>query len=149
MKRSVLLRVNGERHEVFIEPNRILLDVLREELVLTGAKEACGTGAHNFPFAKKLGGYEKLRMRKSIDYSTVNIALSVDTGSMGRLVAGSLGAKPFTYEFSSFEELRQVPERVYDDVSPINDITLSPLYRKDIVRVLSEKLIGRVLLDNF
>ena len=44
-KRAVLLRVNGERHEVFIEPNRILLDVLREELVLTGAKEACGTGA--------------------------------------------------------------------------------------------------------
>ena len=44
MKRSVLLRVNGERHEVFIEPNRTLLEVLRDELLLTGAKEACGAG---------------------------------------------------------------------------------------------------------
>jgi carbon-monoxide dehydrogenase small subunit len=44
MKRSVLLIVNGERHEVFIEPNRTLLGVLREELSLTGAKEACGSG---------------------------------------------------------------------------------------------------------
>ena len=101
------------------------------------------------PFAKKPGGYEKLRMRKSIDYPTANIALAMDTGGKGRLVAGSLGAKPLTYEFSSFEELGQVPEKAFDDVSPINNMTLSPLYRKNMVRVLSEKLRGRVLLDNF
>ncbi len=44
MKRMVLLRVNGERHEVYIKPNRTLLEVLREDLLLTGAKEACGAG---------------------------------------------------------------------------------------------------------
>jgi carbon-monoxide dehydrogenase small subunit len=44
MKRSVALRVNGERHEVLIKPNRTLLEVLRDDLFLTGAKEACGTG---------------------------------------------------------------------------------------------------------
>ena len=44
MKRNVLLRVNGERHEVYIKPNRTLLEVLREDLLLTGAKEACGAG---------------------------------------------------------------------------------------------------------
>ncbi|MEA2038203.1 MAG: (2Fe-2S)-binding protein [Thermodesulfobacteriota bacterium] len=44
MKRGILLSVNGERREVFIEPNRTLLDVLREELSLTGVKEACGRG---------------------------------------------------------------------------------------------------------
>ncbi len=44
MKRSVLLRINGERHEVYIKPNRTLLEVLREDLLLTGAKEACGAG---------------------------------------------------------------------------------------------------------
>ncbi|MBW2038403.1 MAG: (2Fe-2S)-binding protein [Deltaproteobacteria bacterium] len=45
MKRSVLLRVNGETHEVFITPSRTLLEVLRHDLHLTGAKEACGIGA--------------------------------------------------------------------------------------------------------
>ena len=44
MKTRILLKVNGERHEVFIEPNRTLLDVLREELLLKGVKEACGAG---------------------------------------------------------------------------------------------------------
>lgn len=45
MKKNILLRVNGERHDVFIKPNRTLLEVLREELNLTGTKEACGIAA--------------------------------------------------------------------------------------------------------
>ena len=45
MKKRVVLRVNGEDHEVFIRPNRTLLEVLRQDLHLTGAKEACGIGA--------------------------------------------------------------------------------------------------------
>jgi len=36
--------VNGETVEVAIEPSAMLLDVLRDELGLTGAKEACGQG---------------------------------------------------------------------------------------------------------
>lgn len=44
MKRGILLSVNGEKRGVFIEPNSTLLDVLREELSLTGVKEACGKG---------------------------------------------------------------------------------------------------------
>lgn len=44
MKSRVALIVNGEKHEVFIEPNATLLDILREELSLTGAKDACGNG---------------------------------------------------------------------------------------------------------
>ena len=45
MKRRIVLRVNGESHEVWTKPNRTLLEVLREDLHLTGAKEACGMGA--------------------------------------------------------------------------------------------------------
>ena len=45
MKKKIVLRVNGEDHEVWIKPNRTLLEVLRENLRLTGAKEACGIGA--------------------------------------------------------------------------------------------------------
>ncbi len=38
------LRVNHEDYEVFVEPSLTLLEVVRDELRLTGAKEGCGTG---------------------------------------------------------------------------------------------------------
>ena len=42
--REIELRVNGVPYQVRIEPHRTLLEVLREELFLTGAKEGCGMG---------------------------------------------------------------------------------------------------------
>ncbi len=36
--------INGQPYEAYIEPNRTLLEVVRDELRLTGAKEGCGTG---------------------------------------------------------------------------------------------------------
>ena len=42
MKQQVSLRVNGESYELFLEPDRTLLDVLRNDLGLTGTKEGCG-----------------------------------------------------------------------------------------------------------
>ncbi|MGE5819551.1 MAG: (2Fe-2S)-binding protein [Deltaproteobacteria bacterium] len=44
MKRAITLRVNGESYELEIEPNRLLLQVLREEIGLTGTKEGCAIG---------------------------------------------------------------------------------------------------------
>src|SRR5215471_18257554 len=38
-------RVNGEEHEVAAPPNRLLLDVLREDLNLTGTKLGCDDGS--------------------------------------------------------------------------------------------------------
>ena len=38
------MKVNGEHIEVAIEPSAMLIDVLRDQLSLTGAKEACGKG---------------------------------------------------------------------------------------------------------
>jgi aerobic-type carbon monoxide dehydrogenase small subunit (CoxS/CutS family) len=38
------LRVNGHKHAVDVPPMQRLLDTLREELGLTGAKEGCGEG---------------------------------------------------------------------------------------------------------
>ncbi len=40
----ITLTVNGERREVRTSPERRLLDVLREDLGLTGTKEGCGCG---------------------------------------------------------------------------------------------------------
>ena len=44
-KRIVSLTVNGEEYEAVITPNRTLLEVLRDDLHLTGTKEGCGEGA--------------------------------------------------------------------------------------------------------
>jgi len=43
-KRIVKLTVNKEIHEVAINVNRTLLEVLREDFALTGAKESCSQG---------------------------------------------------------------------------------------------------------
>ncbi|MBI2365521.1 MAG: (2Fe-2S)-binding protein [Deltaproteobacteria bacterium] len=44
MKIPVTLRVNGESYELMIAPYRTLLDVLREEIHLTGSKKGCDVG---------------------------------------------------------------------------------------------------------
>ena len=43
-KTEIELRVNGESHKLEVFPMARLLDVLREELHLTGTKEGCGEG---------------------------------------------------------------------------------------------------------
>jgi len=45
MKRiPISFSVNGEDVDVYVTPNRTLLEVLREDLELIGAKEGCGEG---------------------------------------------------------------------------------------------------------
>ncbi len=44
MKEIVELKINGEVYEVSIEPKKTLLEVLREDLGLTGTKEVCDMG---------------------------------------------------------------------------------------------------------
>jgi carbon-monoxide dehydrogenase small subunit len=42
MKKELIeLRVNGRRHELAVEPSKLLLDVLRQDLGLTGSKRGC------------------------------------------------------------------------------------------------------------
>ncbi|MBX5455818.1 MAG: (2Fe-2S)-binding protein [Thermogemmatispora sp.] len=44
MRELITLRVNGERYEVAVLPHRTLLEVLREDLGLTGTKHGCELG---------------------------------------------------------------------------------------------------------
>jgi aerobic-type carbon monoxide dehydrogenase small subunit (CoxS/CutS family) len=44
MKKPLILTVNGEEHELEIEPNRLLLHVLRDDIGLTGTKDGCSIG---------------------------------------------------------------------------------------------------------
>lgn len=44
MTREIELNVNGVPSKVWIEPHQTLLEILRENLFLTGTKEGCGLG---------------------------------------------------------------------------------------------------------
>jgi len=44
MKELIRLIINSELHELAVEPQTTLLEALRDQLGLTGAKEGCGTG---------------------------------------------------------------------------------------------------------
>jgi len=44
MKRELKLRVNGDDYTLEVEPHRTLLEVIRNDLGLTGAKLGCGGG---------------------------------------------------------------------------------------------------------
>lgn len=44
-RRLIALQVNGNEYEIAVHPNRTLLEVLREDLRLTGTKEGCDDGS--------------------------------------------------------------------------------------------------------
>jgi aerobic carbon-monoxide dehydrogenase small subunit len=44
MRVTINFTVNGEQYHLQVKPNRVLLDVLREDLGLTGTKKGCGLG---------------------------------------------------------------------------------------------------------
>jgi aerobic-type carbon monoxide dehydrogenase small subunit (CoxS/CutS family) len=41
---EIKITINGQRHELSMPPHRLLSELLREDLGLTGTKEACGMG---------------------------------------------------------------------------------------------------------
>jgi aerobic-type carbon monoxide dehydrogenase small subunit (CoxS/CutS family) len=44
LRELIMLHVNGERHEVAVLPHHTLLEVLREDMGLTGTKHGCELG---------------------------------------------------------------------------------------------------------
>ena len=44
MKKLLHLKVNGEVYKIYTDLSKVLRDVLRDELELTGVKEGCSTG---------------------------------------------------------------------------------------------------------
>jgi len=42
--KEIEFTINGERRKLVVEPNELLLNVIREDLGLTGTKYGCGTG---------------------------------------------------------------------------------------------------------
>jgi carbon-monoxide dehydrogenase small subunit len=44
MKKKIQVTLNGKKTELEVPSHRLLLDLLRDEIGLTGTKEGCGTG---------------------------------------------------------------------------------------------------------
>ena len=44
-KQVMTLTVNGDEHEILVSPRQTLLDVIRDQVGLTGTKEGCTTGS--------------------------------------------------------------------------------------------------------
>ncbi len=44
MKHKIYLTVNGELHELLVEPYQTLVDIIRDEMGLTGTKKGCDSG---------------------------------------------------------------------------------------------------------
>ena len=44
MKKQIELIVNGEKRELLVKPNDLLINILRDQLGLTGTKYGCGIG---------------------------------------------------------------------------------------------------------
>jgi carbon-monoxide dehydrogenase small subunit len=44
MKRKIVLHINDEDYEMEVEPSRLLVDAIREDLGLTGTKKGCEIG---------------------------------------------------------------------------------------------------------
>jgi len=97
------------------------------------------------PFSKTKGGFKKFRLRETIDYPVISVALSVDKRGKGNLVMGSNGPKPGKYKFSSPEELDRIPQRVYKGMKLINNMQMPPDYRKHLAKTFTERLIRDVM----
>jgi 4-hydroxybenzoyl-CoA reductase subunit beta len=97
------------------------------------------------PFSRTVGGYKKLRIRSSIDYPLASVALSSDQKEKGRFVVGATGPRPLTYEFSSYKALRPLAEKAYEDATPAANMSLSPLYRKRMIRVFAGDLLRSIV----
>ncbi len=93
------------------------------------------------PLKKTKGGYEKLRVRGSIDYPLLGIAYSNMDGKE-KLVVGAVGAKPMVYNIDG--SLEDVLDRAYKDATPVANTVLSPVYRRKMIKVMGEDLVKRV-----
>jgi aerobic carbon-monoxide dehydrogenase small subunit len=44
MKHKIHITINGEPYDLFVESNQTLVDIIRDEIGLTGTKKGCGSG---------------------------------------------------------------------------------------------------------
>lgn len=86
-QRKILMRfrVNGQEQEVAAPPNRLLLDVLREDLNLTGTKLGCDDGSCGACTILLEGTPVQCCMMLAVSYQKKEITTIEGLASMGQL----------------------------------------------------------------
>jgi 4-hydroxybenzoyl-CoA reductase subunit beta len=100
------------------------------------------------PMEKNRSVYEKLRVRGSIDYPLVGVAVSLKDASR-RVCVGGLGPSPLVYglEGTGANELEGVAQNAYAGAKTVSNAVLAPAYRKRMVSVLVKRAIHRALQE--
>ncbi len=98
------------------------------------------------PLKKTKGAYEKLRVRDSMDYPLVGVAVSVADGKV-RACVGGIGPEPRVYDLKSANDgaVNEAADKAYTDARPASNTVLSAAYRKKMVPVLLKRAVKKVM----
>jgi len=102
----------------------------------------------HIPLKRSRGAYEKLRVRNSIDYPLLGVAVSV-SNKKGRVCVGGIGPAPLIYDLKDLEgaSVKEPAQKARQEAKPVSNTTLSPAYRKKMVDVLTQRAIKRALKE--
>ena len=127
-------------HNTVLEPDEILTEI---RVPVPGPKVACA--------------FEKLRLRKAIDYPLLNVAVRVDRDGPGRLercdlVVSALGARPKRITLDKqvrgraldAETIALVGKKAHAACRPLTNLATDPTWRREMIPVLVRRAMGRL-----
>lgn len=94
------------------------------------------------PTKKTKGAYEKLRVRESMDYPLVGVAVSA-AGAGTKICVTGIGLQPRLYELKAGAGVGEVADKASSDAKPVANAVVSPAYRKKMVGVLIKRALKR------
>lgn len=112
------------------------------------------------PAAKKVGVYQKLRVREAIDFPLASVAVVMSvTGDKvcqeASVVLGAVGPAPLEVPGAGQILLNkkvddrlveQAAQEAYDRAHPIDNLAIDPEYRRKMIRVLTKRAINQALV---
>ncbi len=99
------------------------------------------------PAKKTKGAYEKLRVRESMDYPLVGVAVSA-AGAGAKICVGGVGLQPMMYELKNAgieAGIKEIADKASTDAKPVANAVVSPVYRKKMVGVLIKRAVKRAI----
>ncbi|MDR3556588.1 MAG: FAD binding domain-containing protein [Syntrophobacteraceae bacterium] len=100
------------------------------------------------PMEKSRGVYEKLRVRNSIDYPLAAVAVAMRQNG-ARVCVGGVGPAPRVYDLTGTDagSVRDGAQKAYTDARAVPNSTLSPTYRRKMVRALFRRAVNKILSE--
>jgi xanthine dehydrogenase iron-sulfur cluster and FAD-binding subunit A len=172
MRELITLHVNGERHELAVFPHHTLLEVLREDMGLTGTKHGCELGECGActvlidgmdPYTKApddgwRSAYLKLRRRGSFDFPLLGVAVALRfaadrTVADARITLGAVASHPVEASEAAAQLVgRSLSPELIDAVAvavsrrskPLDNADLAINYRKQVTPVFVRRALSQL-----